>query len=405
MIKANKAITLIALIITIIVLLILAGVTINMVLGENGLFNKSKTSVGKYENAQSDENQLIENIIKYIDKINEDKSPIKQFVPEASSTLTSITITGETSNDNNAIEKYYYSIDDGITWEPNEGTSNTSYTFENLNGGTKYYVRMKAVDNAGNERITEKIEKATLEKEGLLSYISKIQESGVKSITITGKKADNTTDTVTYSMNVIYINGDVVLDGENTIAGVTPVLISEKQTYEFGNAEQDVGTENGYASNMVVLKVNGNLTINENVVLTACKSAAGYGGPKGMMIFCTGTLTNNGTISMTARGAKAIGENVFLWENENGSFEYVPAVGGTGGSAVLASSSNYSYNYGGGVTYTWGQKGADGNNRQTGGGGSGVARCNYNDGGTGYSGAGGNGTSYSGRSRRRRHII
>ena len=52
----NAGITLIALIITIIVLLILAGVTINMVLGENGLFNKAKTSVGKYENEQSNEN-------------------------------------------------------------------------------------------------------------------------------------------------------------------------------------------------------------------------------------------------------------------------------------------------------------------------------------------------------------
>ena len=40
--KSNKAITLVALIITIIVLLILAGVTLNMVLGENGLINKAQ---------------------------------------------------------------------------------------------------------------------------------------------------------------------------------------------------------------------------------------------------------------------------------------------------------------------------------------------------------------------------
>ena len=30
-----------------------------------------------------------------------------------------------------------------------------------------------------------------------------------------------------------------------------------------------------------------------------------FGGPKGMIVYCTGTLINNGTISMTARGAKA----------------------------------------------------------------------------------------------------
>lgn len=59
MLKTNKAITLITLIIIIIVLLILAGVTINMVLGENGLINKSKTSVAKHENAQGIEEQVL----------------------------------------------------------------------------------------------------------------------------------------------------------------------------------------------------------------------------------------------------------------------------------------------------------------------------------------------------------
>ena len=38
----QKGITLIALVITIIVLIILAGISINLVLGENGLFNKAK---------------------------------------------------------------------------------------------------------------------------------------------------------------------------------------------------------------------------------------------------------------------------------------------------------------------------------------------------------------------------
>ena len=32
-----------------------------------------------------------------------------------------------------------------------------------------------------------------------------------------------------------------------------------------------------------------------------------YGGPKGMFIYCSGKLTNNGRISMTAKGAKAVG--------------------------------------------------------------------------------------------------
>lgn len=49
--KNNHAITLIALIITIIILLILAGVTINVLIGENGLFNIAKRVGDEYEKA------------------------------------------------------------------------------------------------------------------------------------------------------------------------------------------------------------------------------------------------------------------------------------------------------------------------------------------------------------------
>ena len=51
----NSAITLIALIITIIVLLILAGVTLNMVIGKNGIFGKASNAKSKTEIAQYEE--------------------------------------------------------------------------------------------------------------------------------------------------------------------------------------------------------------------------------------------------------------------------------------------------------------------------------------------------------------
>ena len=46
----NLGITLIALIITIIILIILAGVTINLSIGENGLFSKAKYAKEEYLN-------------------------------------------------------------------------------------------------------------------------------------------------------------------------------------------------------------------------------------------------------------------------------------------------------------------------------------------------------------------
>ncbi|MGN1327024.1 MAG: type II secretion system protein, partial [Clostridia bacterium] len=49
---ANKGITLIALVVTIVVLLILAAVSLNLVLGNNGLITKSKDAKDQTEMAQ-----------------------------------------------------------------------------------------------------------------------------------------------------------------------------------------------------------------------------------------------------------------------------------------------------------------------------------------------------------------
>ena len=49
--RSDRAITLIALIVTIIVLLILAGVTINLAVNNQGIFNKAKTATGAYKMA------------------------------------------------------------------------------------------------------------------------------------------------------------------------------------------------------------------------------------------------------------------------------------------------------------------------------------------------------------------
>ena len=58
----EKGITLIALVVTIIILLILAGVTLNMALSDNGLFNKTKEAAEKYKQAQSDEEEMVRQI-------------------------------------------------------------------------------------------------------------------------------------------------------------------------------------------------------------------------------------------------------------------------------------------------------------------------------------------------------
>ncbi len=65
--KSNKAITMVVLIVTIIVMLILAGVTLTLVLGENGLIEKTKASVNKYEMASKNEEEQLQAIEDYMD--------------------------------------------------------------------------------------------------------------------------------------------------------------------------------------------------------------------------------------------------------------------------------------------------------------------------------------------------
>ena len=53
--KKDKGITLIALVVTIIVLLILAGISISMLTGQNGILNRATEAKEKNEDAQTEE--------------------------------------------------------------------------------------------------------------------------------------------------------------------------------------------------------------------------------------------------------------------------------------------------------------------------------------------------------------
>lgn len=143
-----------------------------------------------------------------------------------------------------------------------------------------------------------------------------------------------------------------------------------------GNATAD--------SRMLILVYHGNLTINSGVTVWPQTRK------KGMAIYVAGTLINNGSISMSDRGAVAAGQNVFLYKGVDNSMQYVPANGGAGGAARGTGT--------GTATITLaGLAGVAGSSRSTGGGGSGgVNNCRDTSRGTAYSGAGSAGTSFSG---------
>ena len=71
-IKNAKGITLVALVVTIVVLLILATVTINMALNNNGLIGRAKNATNTYKQAEANEATGMNDISAYLDNaVNE----------------------------------------------------------------------------------------------------------------------------------------------------------------------------------------------------------------------------------------------------------------------------------------------------------------------------------------------
>lgn len=71
MLKGQKGITLVALVITIIVLLILAGVTITLTLGEKGIFKTAEKAGENYTQAQREELEGLNSFQNTVDRVIE----------------------------------------------------------------------------------------------------------------------------------------------------------------------------------------------------------------------------------------------------------------------------------------------------------------------------------------------
>ena len=101
--KNIRGLTLVALVVTIIVLLILAGVAINFTIGEDGIFRKAQEGANAYQNASQNEKIELDKISNYIDNYtNENKSD--EEVDEIESTLE--IVIGEEKTNTEVNDKY-----------------------------------------------------------------------------------------------------------------------------------------------------------------------------------------------------------------------------------------------------------------------------------------------------------
>ncbi len=268
----------------------------------------------------------------------------------------------------------------------------TSY---NLVKGSTYQLEPTIKpDNATNKNLiyTSNDESIlTVDNNGLITCIA----DGITTITV---KIGSITKELNVTVGQLYVDGDTIYK-DTLYDAVSSFYLANSGTYTIHLANDEeilaevyvIDGNTTYTSTptlcdavadtkMCIYKYKGDLTINSGVVITPQVRK------KGFLIYAANTLINNGTISMTARGASAVGQNVLLYKNSDNTYEYIPAGGSSGGTAVALSNAD--------CISIAGKAGVDGSGRSTGGGGSGGVFNNV----SGYSGsgAGGSGTSYSG---------
>ena len=388
--KEEKAITLIALVITIIVLLILAGITLNIALGENGILAGAKTSAQKTQRAQIQEELEFTIADARIKKAaaggtltTQDIKDALEKLPglEISSTVgnviegeykdygfvvedTKVTVsekpltgekpTGEVKNltqeesgepaetvllqvigrvENGTIQKIEPIETENITFEEaDERNSDNSKIYRVSDNGT-YNFKI----TASNGRIciaTAKVTNVIVAKKDILTGIADITNGGNTLIKVKGKTAD-VEESIIYGMNIAYYKGNLILgDAAYSNAEKTEESKVTVENLNLSGTTWSVGVADAVNTKGVVLKVDGDLTLETGYTLTSVKSGSATG--KGLYIYCTGVLTINGSVNMNGVTCSAPGENVYLWQNDSGSFAYVQATGGAGGGGSYA---------------------------------------------------------------------
>lgn len=212
---------------------------------------------------------------------------------------------------------------------------NTS-DFNNQTGIYNYvYATLYNTSNVNVEEITQNCYVPNVNAE-ITNITAESLVVGVRDNNIPDGYCNMTVNGKTYNLEVININDPKIYDDKT-------------KTYKV--RELSVGTYN--VPRTVVIKCNGNLEIN-GTVTTSIGTIDGYANltnVKGLFICSTGDLTNNATITMTARGTyDTEGEDIYLWKNavyedESKKYEYILADGASGGNkkTVKSSTSRYSW--------------------------------------------------------------
>ena len=134
MLKKKNGITLIALVITIIVMLILAGVTISVLIGQGNIIENSKNAVGKYNNRVIEEQEILNEVIEYINNSGSiEETGISISVVTDTTEVTKKVIVTVVGNAEEGIKRFTSTMGDNKTY--GEGTKEIVETCEITENG------------------------------------------------------------------------------------------------------------------------------------------------------------------------------------------------------------------------------------------------------------------------------
>lgn len=217
LIKNAKGITLVALVVTIVMMLILVGITMVAVMGDNGVISKAKIAGNKYEKAEIDEiqylNELSNLMHNHISKDNSESSNKYKFTIKFEDNDKNLVkfekaIICIYSNEESAKNKdntYIAKIGDGSTND--ESDEKSVYLQEGI-----YWLSFKAAPSGYNKpsNVTKIEVKSNSENTLVIKLDNKFK--------FTIKYRDNNENPIKFEKSVIYVynNENSAKNGDNT---------------------------------------------------------------------------------------------------------------------------------------------------------------------------------------------
>ena len=248
--KKENGITLVALVVTIVVLIIIAGVTLSLTIDNGGIMKRAKTAVNDYASQDTKEEKYFNDLADWVDK-NEKESGMAK-VPVNTKATKNGTINGQEPNINNPIiPQGYTPIDAGdAKW----GNGSSAPTQDSVDHG------LVIKDDAGNEWVWVPVEASVLSSMCVTSN-DEIALSGDVGVTtnlytnstIIGKTGDTYTLLRSTPNTTDYREPDLVTECDKnescykTILGYdTPKAMAEAFTTDYANMINSIKKYGGF---------------------------------------------------------------------------------------------------------------------------------------------------------------